>query len=397
MRTSSRRSVADSLSAIHVDLQGERVLRDGDRVAVIGGGPAGSFFSYFLLKLAESVDLDLAVDIYEPRSFSGCGPAGCNHCGGIVSESLVQILAAEGINLPPEVVQRGIESYVVHMDAGSVRIARPRHGGEMPWDSFDDYLQGMAIERGASVVRKLVSGVEWHAGLPHLRDADGGREAYDLVAVASGVNSNFLGLIEDLPERASPPKTTRTYICEFRSTREEIQRVLGNSMHVFLVAIPRLEFAALIPKGEFVTLCMLGEHIDQDLIHRFLRTPEVRGCFPVETTPSVCTCSPLINVRGMRQPFADRLVMNPAVQGRHRGRLPHGQGGGGHGGVPGRLGGRLPQALSARLPTDLPRQRDRQAPVRIHRRVQGVGGLAARRVPDDRARASRHRRIPAHE
>jgi flavin-dependent dehydrogenase len=264
------------------------------------------------------------VDIYEPRSFSGCGPAGCNHCGGIVSESLVQILAAEGINLPPEVVQRGIESYVVHMDAGSVRIASPageqriaalyrgngpRHGGEMPWDSFDDYLQGMAIERGASVVRKLVSGVEWHAGLPHLRDADGGREAYDLVAVASGVNSNFLGLIEDLPERASPPKTTRTYICEFRSTREEIQRVLGNSMHVFLVAIPRLEFAALIPKGEFVTLCMLGEHIDQDLIHRFLRTPEVRGCFPVETTPSVCTCSPLINVRGMRQPFADRLVM----------------------------------------------------------------------------------------
>ena len=45
-------------------------------------GPAGSFFSYFLLKMAETIDLDVAVDIYEPRSFSHCGPAGCNHCGG---------------------------------------------------------------------------------------------------------------------------------------------------------------------------------------------------------------------------------------------------------------------------------------------------------------------------
>ncbi len=324
MKASPRRSVADSLSSLSVDLQGDQLLRDGDRVAVIGGGPAGSFFSFFLLKMAESVDLEVAVDIYEPRLFSRCGPGGCNHCGGIVSESLVQILAAEGINLPPEVVQRGIESYVVHMDAGSVKIASPageqriaalyrgngpRGGGDMPWDSFDEYLQKMAVERGARVVRKLVAGVEWRAGLPHLRDPNGDLEAYELVAVASGVNSNFLGLIEDLPERARSPKTTRTYICEFKSTREEIQRVLGNAMHVFLLAIPRLEFAALIPKGEYVTLCMLGEDLDQELIHQFLAAPEVRNCFPVDVTPSVCTCSPLINVQGAPQPFADRLVM----------------------------------------------------------------------------------------
>ena len=75
--------------------------------------------------MAEAIDLEIEVDIYEPRSFKHCGPAGCNHCGGIVSESLVQILAAEGINLPPEVVQRGIESYVVHMDVGSVAIQSP--------------------------------------------------------------------------------------------------------------------------------------------------------------------------------------------------------------------------------------------------------------------------------
>ena len=79
-----------------------------------------------------------------------------------------------------------------------------------------------------------------------------------MVTVASGVNSNFLKLLEDLPAGIEPPKTTRTYICEFRSTPEEVLRVLGNSMHVFLLTIPRLEFAAIIPKGQFVTVCHAG-------------------------------------------------------------------------------------------------------------------------------------------
>lgn len=43
------------------------------------------------------MDLDLHVDIYEPRDFTKPGPAGCNMCGGIVSESLVQALAVEGV------------------------------------------------------------------------------------------------------------------------------------------------------------------------------------------------------------------------------------------------------------------------------------------------------------
>jgi len=138
-----------------MDEQMRLQLDDGSRIAVIGGGPAGSFFSYFLLDLAERAGMDIQVDIYEPKDFSRPGPAGCNHCGGIVHESLVQILAAEGINLPPTVVQRGIDSHVLHMGVGSVRIETPLHekrigalyrgGGprgitERKWDSLDGYL-----------------------------------------------------------------------------------------------------------------------------------------------------------------------------------------------------------------------------------------------------------------
>src|SRR5512140_1642420 len=101
-------------------------LDHGSRVAVIGGGPAGSFFSYFLLDMAERIGLKIHVDVYEPRDFRTAGPAGCNMCGGVVYESLVQSLAIEGINLPTSVVQRGIECNVLHLDIGTVQIRTRR-------------------------------------------------------------------------------------------------------------------------------------------------------------------------------------------------------------------------------------------------------------------------------
>ena len=67
-------------------------LDDSSQIAVIGGGPAGSFFSYFLLDMAERVGIDIQVDICEPKDFSHPGPGGCNHCGGVVHESLVQYI-----------------------------------------------------------------------------------------------------------------------------------------------------------------------------------------------------------------------------------------------------------------------------------------------------------------
>ena len=46
------------------DRAGALELTDGSRVGVIGGGPAGSFFSFFLLNMADAIGLDVSVDIY---------------------------------------------------------------------------------------------------------------------------------------------------------------------------------------------------------------------------------------------------------------------------------------------------------------------------------------------
>lgn len=300
-------------------------LGDGARVAVVGSGPAGSLFTYFLLQMAERVGVELGVDMYEPRSFAQPGPVGCNMCGGIISETLVQNLAVDGVNLPPSVVQRGIDSYVLHMDVGSVRIATPAHemrigavhrgGGprdltEMKWQSFDQHLQALALDHGARLVGTRVDEVTREDGHPVLRGRDGTAERYDLVAIAAGVNTSILKTFEGLGIGYERPKVTKTLIREYYLGEEVINAHLGTSMHVFLLGIPRLEFAAMIPKGDYVTMCLLGEDIDNALGDAFADAPEVRAVMPPGWRPDErsCQCLPHINIHGVEKPFADRIV-----------------------------------------------------------------------------------------
>lgn len=300
----------------------EKLLHDGSRVAVVGAGPAGSFFSFFLLELANRVGLDIAVDIYEPRDFNKQGPAGCNMCGGIVSESLVQTLATEGILLPPTVVQRGIEAYALHTDAGSVRISTPAHEkrigsvhrGAGPrgqsgegWQSFDGYLLSLAKGQGAEHIPEAVAGVAISDGFPVINTKSGRRSTYDLLVVAAGVNTSALKLLAEFLPAYQAPGITRTAIREYHLGQEAVSGTLGDCMHLFLLNVPRLEFAAAIPKGDCVTVCMLGEQIDAALLESFFDNPVVAGQLAA-IGEHVCNCSPKMSLNAARQPFADRVV-----------------------------------------------------------------------------------------
>ena len=300
-------------------------LENGSRVAVIGGGPAGSFFSYFLLDMAQRASKEIAVDIFEPRDFDKPGPAGCNNCGGIISEWLVQALAADGINLPTNVVERGIDSYVMRMDVGDALIetplrekrigavhrgAGPRGIKEIRFRGFDSFLIEQAENKGARVVRGRVDGVERRDGRPFVKTQGGEFQAYDLLAVAMGKNNPALKMFEKLDFGYAPPKVTKTYIAEIYLGAETVAQYLGTSMHVFLLDMPRLEFAAIIPKGDYATMCLLGEEIDRDMVNAFVNSDQVKHCMPPNWTmpADLCHCSPVISIGGAAHPFADRIV-----------------------------------------------------------------------------------------
>ncbi len=302
-------------------------LSSGSRIAVIGCGPAGSFFSIFFLDMVKRVGIDVNIDIYDDKDFSRCGPSGCNRCGGIISEPLVQLLATEGINIPSKVMRRGIKSYVLHTDAGSINIDTPLqekriaaiYRGSGPSGvkddsigSFDKYLKELAEKKGAHPVNDRVESICFDTDLPQVKTLGGSSKKYDLLVGSVGVSKNALQLFKNLDFGYHPPQTTKTFICEFHLGREMIQKYLGNSMHVFMLNIQRLEFAALIPKGEYATMVLLGNDIDKELVASLLSTPEVKQCFPPDydlTKNSPCKCFPEINIKSALKPFSDRVVL----------------------------------------------------------------------------------------
>ena len=213
---------------------------------------------------------------------------------------------------------------MLHMDVGEVHIQTPLYEkriaavfrGNGPRESqvtdahgFDRYLLELTSSIGANVVRKLVSSVNWRDDRPQLTAPDGSSEVYDLIAVATGVNSQALQLFSRAAPLYKSPQTLRTFIGEFHLGKEVIEECFGTSMHVFLLDLPRLEFAAIIPKGEFATLCILGHDVDEALVDAFLNTPEVKRCFPGSVVPvPACHCFPLVNVETAVRPYADRMV-----------------------------------------------------------------------------------------
>jgi len=303
------------------------VLEDGANIAVVGGGPSGSFFTYFALEFADRYGLDINIDIFEAKDFCCAGPAGCNHCGGIISESLIQTLSTEGIVLPSNVIRRGIDSYTMHVEQGTTvietplqeqRIASvfrgfgPRGSVVDHFDSFDNFLLKLCVEKGANKIVDRVNDVSRVPDGVLLKTKSAFEKKYDLVVSAVGLNKQTYALFNNVCSSFVPPKTTKTYISEIYLDPEIIDEYFGNSMHVFLLKLPSIKFGALIPKGEYVTLVLLGSDINRTVVSKFLSSKAVKSCFPPGTDIEKlipCQCFPSINVQGAKSAYDDRVII----------------------------------------------------------------------------------------
>ncbi|MEE8552980.1 MAG: hypothetical protein V3S72_06740 [Desulfobacterales bacterium] len=306
-------------------MKSDFTLDDNAKVAVIGGGPSGSLFSFFALNMAKMIDKKIDVTIFEPKDFTRDGPIGCNRCAGVISEHLVQALAIEGINIPPEVVQRGINSYVLHTQRGNVHIESPaaekriatvyRGGGplgikEKDRESFDNFLLNCAIQEGASHSSLRIDGIR-NNDKPVI--TSGGRDIMeaDLIVGAFGVNSAAWKIFEGLDIGYKKPKTTSAFITELELDHETVSGNFGSSIHIILIPEPKnIKFAGLIPKGRYVSLCILGKDIDQQTVKGLLNTPIVRELLPDSVmSDKFCKCFPKLSLTTAKGGFADRMVV----------------------------------------------------------------------------------------
>jgi len=291
-------------------------LANHSRIAVVGGGPAGSFFALEALSIAAQLGWRLDLTIFERKDLSAAGPRGCNMCAGILSWRTIQGLAALGIALPPEIVRAQIRTYQLHWGDHAIaihppdpsrqvlsvyRAGGPRKSPHAPTAGFDDYLLNTAKARGVRVVNERVERIGFD-GLPRVRTS-AREEIFDLVVLAVGVNATP-PILEPL-EYTHPP--TETMAQDELAIDPAPGFAIDSTVHVYFEQPHGLIFGALIPKGGFANVSLLGRRFGRDSIDEFLAVPQV-AAIAGSQPPRLCGCRPRVAVAPARGYYADRFV-----------------------------------------------------------------------------------------
>lgn len=294
-------------------------IRTGSRtrVAVIGGGPTGSFFALYLLEFAHKAGRQFDITIYQERDFSKLGPAGCKGCAGILSMTLVENLKELNLTIPEEIIQSKLEHYAVHSPYSSITISNPekgvkiysvyRGGGPRVSDfqnniSFDDWLLGEAEKRGVRVEHQRATRISIKP--EPLVEIAGDKLKYDLIVMASGINGRQLSVagLHYIPARTLTMAQDELY-----AGAEAVTASLGNMAHVLLVPNSGLVFGTLVPKGNFINVSLLSTGKRPVSVTDFLNHPMVRRILP-EKYERACGCRPRILITPSRNYYADGFV-----------------------------------------------------------------------------------------
>ncbi len=313
----------------------ELLLKDGSKIAIIGGGPAGSFFAHFALRFAKEMGLNISITIFDKKSFIKSGPEGCNMCAGVISENLIYKLQEQHIMIPQSRVQRVIDGYYFHTQDGGVLLKHPDPSrpskivtvfrGNGPCQSafgenisFDDFLIEDVHKRGVEIVHESVKEVILPKNPTDLvRVIFGKRESIqemtaDLVVGAFGVNTGMMERFHRMGFGYHPPKTVRTCQAELLFDRSVIEKLFGNNISVFALGIKWLKFASITPKSGYVTVNLVGKRdVTKAGLIEFLNHPAVRNVLPEgwQMPENYCMCFSKIPVTHAKHPYTNRLVI----------------------------------------------------------------------------------------
>jgi NADH dehydrogenase len=296
---------------------GSKKIETGSRVAIIGGGPAGSLFALYFLHYAAEKGVDSELTIYNLRNFDDPGPKGCKGCAGILSVPLLKNLEELGLTVPKEIIQTRIEQYTVHSPYASISLSNPekeiqiasvyrgcgpRISGCESLISFDGWLLHEVQKRGARVENQKVSSA--YLGPESGVKVGGKKIEQDLVVLAAGVNTKLPRI---LGSEYIPPKVRVMDQEELYVGTAQVEESLGNRAYVFLIPRSGLIFGTLVPKGPWINVSLLGSGKYPVSVTDFLEQDLVRNILPRQYSRT-CGCRPRAVVGSARNYYADGFV-----------------------------------------------------------------------------------------
>jgi flavin-dependent dehydrogenase len=335
-------------------LQETAVKKNGSTVSVVGGGPAGAFFALHLLRKAKQANRDIALTIIEKKSFrKSAGAPGpiksCNFCAGLISPRLYDKMNQIGIRLPHELICEEISHVWIHgawknfplkimpgQKMCSVFRGTLPHERDDVYGGFDSFLLNKAVEEGANVINGEVRKIQYTPSdkpILTVRSPSGDRYTIesDFTAISTGINqipgkkfkeSGFFKSYRKINPRFTPPKVRRTLVFELRPGRDYLKKYMHKEVYFIASGSEklRLDHVALVPKGEYLTVALVGDSIDkaalpmeaEDIIKTFFSQPHIRRILPhiaPNNTPVSCICSPHMTVGSSKAPFGNKIAV----------------------------------------------------------------------------------------
>ncbi len=277
------------------------------RVVVIGGGPAGAACATALARQGAARGRAPHVVLVEAKRFGEHQ----NQCAGLLSEPGPELLAEVLGGPPPErIAQRRIAGYVLHGSSRELRLDGAEHG-ETPTAlrrvELDTLLLEAARAAGVEVLHARATGMEVLSdGVVVYTEGDSIRG--DAVVGAFGLDETMARAFSSRT-RYRPPASLETLACKIHPAGLEfIPDLLDNCVHVFLPRLRGVEFGALIPKGNHITVVIAGTKLTSSHMDRFLAERQVARLLPrgVEVHDYFRGAFPLGPARGV---YGDRYVV----------------------------------------------------------------------------------------
>jgi flavin-dependent dehydrogenase len=323
----SRRERAISLAGAPAVLRS-----DSQRIIIIGGGPAGAACAITLARERTRTNLAPSVVLIESKRFGEQQ----NQCAGVLSppgpELIAQVL---GEAPPPRLFQRRIKGYVLHGGGCSIYL-----DGEDLGDSayalrrveLDNLLLEQAEGLGVQVVHTRATDLEVNPEGVTVYTESGsfhGDAVVGAFALDEGMARSFARRT-----RYQPPASLEALVCKIHPAGEEfISRLLDDCIHVFLPKQSRVDFGALVPKGNHIVVIIAGARLGIRDMQEFMALPQVaktlpekgefqgyfKGAFPLGPARGIFGNRYVVigDAAGMVRPFKGKGI-NSALEGGQR-------------------------------------------------------------------------------
>lgn len=222
---------------------------------------------------------DVTVFLFEPKRFG----EHLNQCLGVLSPPLLSILSSDfGVELPRSLIQREISGYVLSCPTNEV-ILDCESEGELSHAvrrvQFDALLLETARERGVNHVASRVTDIELSPDSVMVY-SDSGNWRVDAVIGAFGLD---YAAARVFAKRTAyrPPVPIETVVTKIHPAGlDRVTDLLSDRIYVYLPSVRRIEFGALVPKGNHISIVVAGKDVRSVDMDAFLALPEVAKMLP---------------------------------------------------------------------------------------------------------------------